>query len=65
MPIGQSSNNNTGVEGAAKGLTSTLGNLTGGILKTAGGVVGSVGTGLGDTINSGSLLPQALLLETC
>lgn len=54
MPIGQSSTNNTtsGAEGAAKGLTSTLGNLTGGVVKTAGGAVGSVGQGLGETINS-------------
>ena len=50
MPIGQSNNN--GAEGVAKGVTSTLGNLTGGVVKTAGGVVGSVGQGLGDTINS-------------
>lgn len=54
MPIGQSSTNTTtsGAEGAAKGLTSTLGNLTGGVVKTAGGAVGSVGQGLGETINS-------------
>lgn len=54
MPIGQSSTNNTtsGAEGAAKGLTSTLGNLTGGVVKTAGGAVGSVGQGLGETFNS-------------
>lgn len=54
MPIGQSSTNtsSSGAEGAAKGLTSTLGNLTGGVVKTAGGAVGSVGQGLGETINS-------------
>lgn len=55
MPIGQSSTNTSstsGAEGAAKGLTSTLGNLTGGVVKTAGGAVGSVGQGLGETINS-------------
>lgn len=54
MPIGQSSTNTTtsGAEGAAKGLTSTLGNLTGGVVKTAGGAVGSVGQGLGETINN-------------
>jgi hypothetical protein len=52
MPIGQE--NNSGAEAVAKGVTSTLGNLTGGITKTAGGLVGSVGEGLGNTINSES-----------
>ncbi|KAK5127966.1 hypothetical protein LTR85_005083 [Meristemomyces frigidus] len=49
------SNKDSGAEGAAKGVTGTLyqlGNLTGGISKTAGGLVGSAGKGLGDTINN-------------
>lgn len=57
MPIGE--NNNSGVEGAAKGVTSTLGNLTGGVVKTAGSLVGSAGEGLGNTINSKT--PQSSL----
>ncbi|KAF2768648.1 hypothetical protein EJ03DRAFT_116054, partial [Teratosphaeria nubilosa] len=41
-----------GVEGAAKGVTSTVGNLAGGATPTVGGIVGAAGHGLGDTINS-------------
>lgn len=58
MPIGQS--NNGGAEGAAKGVTSTLGNLTGGVVKTAGGLVGTAGEGLGNTINSESALSHCM-----
>ncbi|KAK4502535.1 hypothetical protein PRZ48_005960 [Zasmidium cellare] len=49
MPIGEQ---DKGVEGAAKGVTSTLGNAAGGVSRTVGGIVGSAGRGLGDTINN-------------
>ncbi|KAK0902275.1 hypothetical protein LTR91_019087 [Friedmanniomyces endolithicus] len=56
MPIGQQE---SGAEGAAKGVTSTLGNAAGGLSKTVGGVVGATGRGLGDTINSTTGTKQA------
>ncbi|KAK3069167.1 hypothetical protein LTR53_012393 [Teratosphaeriaceae sp. CCFEE 6253] len=49
MPIGQQ---DKGAEGAAKGVTSTLGNAAGGVSKTLGGVLGAAGRGVGDTVDS-------------
>ena len=46
MPL-DDKNKNSGVSGAATAATSTLGNLTGGVTRTAGGVLGAAGTGLG------------------
>ncbi|KAL4990330.1 hypothetical protein BDW68DRAFT_175045 [Aspergillus falconensis] len=47
-----SSSNDSGVTGAAKFVTSTLGNTVGGVSKTVGGVTGAATRGLGDTVNS-------------
>ncbi|KAL8783361.1 MAG: hypothetical protein Q9213_004680 [Squamulea squamosa] len=47
-PIG--SDNDKGATGAAKFVTSTVGNTVGGLGKTVGGVVGAGGRGLGQTI---------------
>lgn len=47
----------TGVTGAAKFVTSTLGNTVGGVSRTVGGVTGAAGRGVGETITgaTGSL----------
>ncbi|CAI7611126.1 unnamed protein product [Penicillium palitans] len=50
MPI--ESNQDKGVTGAAKFVTSTLGNTLGGVTRTVGGVTGTAGRGIGDTITS-------------
>ncbi|RAK94020.1 hypothetical protein BO79DRAFT_249243 [Aspergillus costaricaensis CBS 115574] len=47
MPLG---NQDSGVTGAAKFVTSTLGNAVGGVSRTVGGVTGAAGRGIGDTI---------------
>ncbi|KAI4282785.1 MAG: hypothetical protein L6R38_002673 [Xanthoria sp. 2 TBL-2021] len=47
-PIG--SDNDKGATGAAKFVTSTVGNTVGGLGRTVGGVVGAGGRGLGQTI---------------
>jgi hypothetical protein len=41
-----------GATGAAKWVTSTLGNTVGGVARTVGGVTGAATRGVGDTINS-------------
>ncbi|MCJ1371793.1 hypothetical protein MMC20_003012 [Loxospora ochrophaea] len=46
------SNNDTGATGAAKFVTSTVGNTVGGLASTVGHVTGAAGRGIGDTINS-------------
>jgi hypothetical protein len=51
MPINTSSQD-TGVTGAAKFVTSTLGNTVGGVARTVGGVTGAATRGVGDTITS-------------
>lgn len=38
--------------GAAKWVTSALGNTVGGVTRTVGGVTGAAGRGIGDTINN-------------
>ncbi|KAI0199812.1 FAD-binding domain-containing protein [Astrocystis sublimbata] len=50
MPL--ENNNDKGVTGAAKFVTSTLGNAVGGVGRTAGNITGAAGRGLGDTITS-------------
>jgi len=40
----------TGVTGAARFVTSSVGNLVGGVARTAGNVTGAAGRGVGDTI---------------
>lgn len=45
-----SNNNDSGVTGAAKFTTSTVGNTVGGLLGTAGNIVGVAGRGLDDTV---------------
>ncbi|KAF3906994.1 hypothetical protein ABW21_db0207043 [Orbilia brochopaga] len=45
-------NKNNGVRQGVTGVTSTVGNLTGGLLDTVGSTVGTLGRGLGGTINS-------------
>jgi hypothetical protein len=50
MPIENS--NDKGVTGAAKFVTSTLGNAVGGVGRTAGNITGAAGRGIGDTITS-------------
>lgn len=47
-----SSSQDTGVTGAAKFVTSTLGNTVGGVSRTVGGVTGAAARGVGDTITS-------------
>lgn len=56
MPINTDSSD-YGATGAAKFVTSTLGNTVGGVARTVGGVTGAAGRGLGDTITgaTGSL----------
>ncbi len=51
MPI-NTSQQNTGVTGAAKFVTSTLGNTVGGVTRTVGCVTGAATRGVGDTITS-------------
>ncbi|KAI4257292.1 MAG: hypothetical protein LQ352_001704 [Teloschistes flavicans] len=48
MPFG--SEDDKGATGAAKFVTSTVGNTVGGLGKTVGGVVGAGGRGLGQTV---------------
>ncbi|KAJ7618039.1 hypothetical protein FB45DRAFT_981284 [Roridomyces roridus] len=43
---------NKGATGAAKFVTSTLGNTVGGVARTVGNVTGAAGRGVGDTITS-------------
>ncbi|KAI0532143.1 hypothetical protein GGR58DRAFT_491254 [Xylaria digitata] len=50
MPL--DNNDNKGVTGAAKFVTSTLGNVAGGVGRTVGNVTGAAGRGVGDTITS-------------
>jgi hypothetical protein len=45
-----SNSNESGVTGAAKFVTSTLGNTVGGLTGTVGNVVGAAGRGLGETV---------------
>lgn len=40
----------SGVTGAAKFVTSTLGNTVGGVTNTVGGVVGAAGRGVAETV---------------
>lgn len=47
-----SSSSDSGVTGAAKFVTSTLGNTVGGLSRTAGNVTGAASRGIGDTITS-------------
>ncbi|EHY58963.1 hypothetical protein HRR83_001773 [Exophiala dermatitidis] len=51
MPINTSSSDE-GATGAAKFVTSTVGNTVGGLVRTVGGITGAAGRGLGDTISS-------------
>ena len=62
MPL---DNKNSGASGAATAVTSTLGNLVGGLSNTAGGIVGATGRGLGQTVtgvtgNTGKPVGDAL-----
>lgn len=41
----------SGLTGAAKTGTSTLGNTVGGLTNTVGGIVGGAGRGLGETVS--------------
>ena len=50
MPL-DNKNQNTGVTGAGKMVTSTIGNTVGGLTNTVGGIVGAAGRGLGETVN--------------
>ncbi|KAH7040934.1 uncharacterized protein B0I36DRAFT_311778 [Microdochium trichocladiopsis] len=50
MPLDNSQNQ--GVTGAAKFVTSTLGNAVGGVGRTVGNVTGAAGRGVGETITS-------------
>ncbi|KAL2443615.1 hypothetical protein ABEF95_007922 [Exophiala dermatitidis] len=50
MPINTSSSDE-GATGAAKFVTSTVGNTVGGLVRTVGGITGAAGRGLGDTIS--------------
>ncbi|KAH0837052.1 hypothetical protein Z517_04255 [Fonsecaea pedrosoi CBS 271.37] len=49
MPINTSSSDE-GATGAAKFVTSTVGNTIGGLTRTVGGITGAAGRGIGDTI---------------
>ncbi|KAI0839636.1 hypothetical protein F5Y06DRAFT_11422 [Hypoxylon sp. FL0890] len=51
-PANMNNSQDSGVTGAAKFVTSTVGNTAGGVGRTAGNVVGAAGRGLGDTITS-------------
>ena len=44
-------------------VTSTVGNAAGGVAKTAGGVVGATGRGLGDTVTYTFSLILPFMLE--
>lgn len=44
--------NSSGVTGAAKVVTSTLGNTAGGLANTVGGVVGAASRGVGETVTA-------------
>ncbi|KAI0813097.1 hypothetical protein GGR55DRAFT_677420 [Xylaria sp. FL0064] len=50
MPL--ENNNDKGATGAAKFVTSTVGNAVGGVGRTVGNVTGAAGRGIGDTITS-------------
>ncbi|KAH9907531.1 hypothetical protein F4778DRAFT_777957 [Xylariomycetidae sp. FL2044] len=50
MPL--DNNDNKGVTGAAKFVTSSVGNAVGGIGRTVGNVTGAAGRGVGDTISN-------------
>ncbi|KAI1422448.1 hypothetical protein F5Y12DRAFT_717345 [Xylaria sp. FL1777] len=50
MPL--ENNSDKGVTGAAKFVTSTLGNAVGGVGRTVGNVTGAAGRGIGDTITN-------------
>ncbi|KAI0100280.1 hypothetical protein GGR51DRAFT_564304 [Nemania sp. FL0031] len=50
MPL--ENNSDKGVTGAAKFVTSTLGNAVGGVGRTAGNITGAAGRGIGDTVTS-------------
>ncbi|KAK3329873.1 hypothetical protein B0H66DRAFT_597435 [Apodospora peruviana] len=45
-----SNKNTSGATGAAKTVTSTLGNTVGGLTNTVGGVVGAASRGIGETV---------------
>lgn len=45
-------NQDKGVTGAAKFVTSTAGNAVGGVGRTVGNVTGAAGRGVGDTVTS-------------
>ena len=47
-----SGNQDSGLTGAGKFVTSTLGNTVGGLSRTVGGVTGAATRGIGDTITS-------------
>lgn len=49
-PTMNNKDKNTGVTGAGKMVTSTLGNTVGGLTNTVGGVVGAASRGLGETV---------------
>ncbi|KAI3557691.1 hypothetical protein CABS03_10617 [Colletotrichum abscissum] len=51
MPVGNS-DQNAGVTGGAKFVTSALGNTVGGVTRTVGNVTGAATQGVGDTITS-------------
>ncbi|KAK1636266.1 hypothetical protein BDP81DRAFT_429363 [Colletotrichum phormii] len=51
MPVGNS-DQNAGVTGGAKFVTSALGNTVGGVTRTVGNVTGAATQGVGDTISS-------------
>jgi hypothetical protein len=48
----ETSNEPSGIEGAAKTVTSTVGGTAGGLLNTVGGVVGGASRGVGETVNA-------------
>ncbi|CAI4212374.1 unnamed protein product [Parascedosporium putredinis] len=56
MPFQTSTNTNDpqnkGVTGAAKFVTSTVGNTVGGVVRTVGDVTGAAGRGVGDTVTN-------------
>lgn len=49
MPV---NDNEEGATGAAKFLTSTLGNTLGGVTRTVGNVTGAATRGIGDTVTA-------------
>lgn len=52
MPLDNTTNKDSGITGAAKFVTSTVGNAAGGLGRTAGNVTGAATKGVGDTITS-------------